>query len=165
MRGAWNSAAGRTAQDYNRRKACLGAIWEDRYHATAIETDAHQHRCLVYIDLNLVRAGVEPHPTQWEHGGYRNIQEPPDRYRLIDLAAPSMLCGSGNIADFKVGHCRWMVRGQLSELFCTSQATGCRLIGSMIGTRQRSHRVAISTLKHPLLARLTRRAVPIIGCI
>ena len=51
-------AAGRTAQDYNRRKSRLGAFWEDRYHATAIETDAHLHHCLVYIDLNMVRAGV-----------------------------------------------------------------------------------------------------------
>ena len=34
-------AAGRTAQDYNRRKSRLGAFWEDRYHATAIQTDAH----------------------------------------------------------------------------------------------------------------------------
>jgi putative transposase len=29
--------AGRTAQDYNQRKARKGAFWEDRYHATAIE--------------------------------------------------------------------------------------------------------------------------------
>lgn len=62
-------AAGRTAQDYNRRKARLGAFWEDRYHATAIETDAHLHRCLVYIDLNMVRASVVRHPfgmgTRW----------------------------------------------------------------------------------------------------
>jgi hypothetical protein len=119
----------------------------------------------VYIDLNLVRAGAVRHLTEREHGGYRNIQEPPDRYRLIDLATLSMPCGSGNVADFKVGHHRWMVRRQLSELLCTSQATVCRLIGSMISTRQRSHRVGISTLKRPLLARLTRRALPIIACV
>ena len=49
--------AGRTAQEYNQRKDRQGAFWEDRYHATAIETDEHLHRCLVYIDLNMVRAG------------------------------------------------------------------------------------------------------------
>ena len=48
--------AGRTAQEYNQRKGRQGAFWEDRYHATAIETDAHLHRCLVYIDLNMIRA-------------------------------------------------------------------------------------------------------------
>jgi REP element-mobilizing transposase RayT len=100
--------AGRTAQDYNRRKARLGAFWEDRYHATAIETDAHLHRCLVYIDLNMVRAGVVRHPTDWAHGGYREIQQPPDRYRLIDLATLSALCGFSNVADFQVGHRQWV---------------------------------------------------------
>ena len=48
--------AGRTAQEYNRRKGKQGAFWEDRYHATSIEMDEHLRRCLVYIDLNMVRA-------------------------------------------------------------------------------------------------------------
>jgi REP element-mobilizing transposase RayT len=54
--------AGRTAQDYNQRKNRQGAFGEDRYHATAIEADEHLHRCLVYIDLNMVRAGRVNHP-------------------------------------------------------------------------------------------------------
>jgi hypothetical protein len=33
--------AGRTAQAYNRRKNRNGAFWEDRYHATAVDTDEH----------------------------------------------------------------------------------------------------------------------------
>jgi len=33
--------SGRTAQQYNQRKKRKGAFWEDRYHATAIATDAH----------------------------------------------------------------------------------------------------------------------------
>ena len=48
--------AGRTAQEYNQRKGKQGAFWEDRYHATATETDEHLHRCLIYVDLNMVRA-------------------------------------------------------------------------------------------------------------
>ena len=74
--------AGRTAQEYNQRKNRQGAFWEDRYHATAIESDEHLHRCLAYMDLNMVRAGVVNHPSKWEHGGYREIQEPRDRYKL-----------------------------------------------------------------------------------
>jgi REP-associated tyrosine transposase len=31
-------AAGRTAQQFNRRKNRKGAFWQDRYHATAVET-------------------------------------------------------------------------------------------------------------------------------
>ena len=53
--------AGRTAQEYNRRKKRKGAFWQDRYHATAIESGEHLWRCLVYVDLNMVRAGVVNH--------------------------------------------------------------------------------------------------------
>ncbi len=49
--------AGRTGQEFNRRKLRQGAFWEDRYHATAVDRDEHLQRCLVYIDLNMVRAG------------------------------------------------------------------------------------------------------------
>ncbi len=59
--------AGRTAQEYNQRKSRKGAFWEDRYHATAVETDQHLIQCLMYIDLNMVRAGVVAHPKDWAH--------------------------------------------------------------------------------------------------
>jgi putative transposase len=83
--------AGRTAQEYNQRKNRQGAFWEDRYHATAIEADEHLHRCIVYIDLNMVRAGVN-HPKRWQHGGYPEIQDPPERYALLDLQELTALC-------------------------------------------------------------------------
>jgi len=76
--------AGKTAQEFNRRKDRKGAFWEDRYHATAIETGEHLIRCLVYIDLNMVRNGVVQHPSEWPHGGYHEIQNPPLRYALIN---------------------------------------------------------------------------------
>lgn len=60
-----------------------GPFWEDRYHATAVQTGTHLARCLVYIDMNMVRAGVVDHPQQWEHGGYHEILSPRERYRLI----------------------------------------------------------------------------------
>lgn len=100
--------AGRTAQEYNRRKARLGAFWEDRYHATAIESGVHLHRCLVYIDLNMVRAGVVKHPAEWPHGGYLEIQQRPKRYRVIDVATLSGLCGFDEITDFQKAHRKWV---------------------------------------------------------
>lgn len=100
--------AGRTGQEYNRRKARQGAFWEDRYHATAIEADGHLHRCIVYIDLNMVRAGVVKHPAAWTEGGYREIQNPRERYALIDLAQLSASCGFGSVADFQLAHQWWV---------------------------------------------------------
>ena len=76
--------AGRTAQEFNRCKNRKGAFWEDRYHATAVGTDQNLMQCLVYIDLNMVRAGVVEHPKDWVHGGYFEVQDSPKRYRLIN---------------------------------------------------------------------------------
>ena len=77
--------AGRTAQEYNRRKNCHGAFWEARYHATAIQAGDYLHQCVAYIDLNMMRAGVVKRPRERENSGYREIQKPPSRYGIIDL--------------------------------------------------------------------------------
>lgn len=76
--------AGKTGQEFNTRKRRKGAYWQDRYHATAVSTDDHLIRCMVYIDLNMVRAGVVKHPKDWSFGGYRYILAPPQRYQLTD---------------------------------------------------------------------------------
>ena len=76
--------AGRTGQEYNQRKNRKGAFWEDRYHATAIAFDEHLFKCMVYIDLNMVRARVVNHPAEWPFCGYHEIQNPRQRYSLID---------------------------------------------------------------------------------
>ena len=66
-----------TGQAYNRRKHRRGAFWEDCYHATAVDTEEYLVRCLVYIDVNMVRAGVVRHPREWRESGYHEIQVRP----------------------------------------------------------------------------------------
>ena len=100
--------AGRTAQEYNRRKNRHGAFWEDRYHATAIQADDHLHQCVAYIDLNMVRAGVVKHPREWKHSGYREIQKPPSRYGIIDLLELKALFGFADAAQFQETHRQWI---------------------------------------------------------
>lgn len=100
--------AGRTGQEYNQRKARRGAFWEDRYHVTAIKDDEHLHRCVVYIDLNMVHAGVERHPAAWAHGGYRAIHNPRERYTLINLNELSLSCGFTRFTDFQKAHRQWV---------------------------------------------------------
>jgi len=85
---------GCTGQAYNRRKRRRGAFWEDSYHATAVDTEAHLARCMTYIDLNMVRAGVVTHPAQWRESGYAEIQRAPQRYRIIDRAVLCELLGA-----------------------------------------------------------------------
>lgn len=100
--------AGRTARDYNQRKARAGTYWEDRYHTTAVDADEYLRRCLVYVDLNMVRAGVVKHPADWLHSGYREIQAPPERYAIVDLAALSALTGCSTVAEFQKAHREWV---------------------------------------------------------
>ena len=100
--------AGRMGQEYNQRKNRQGAYWEDRYHATAVEGDEHLRRCLVYIDLNMVRAGVVKHPAEWAHGGYREIQNPPQRRRLVELDELARQCGFASIEHFQRAHRQWV---------------------------------------------------------
>jgi len=107
--------AGRTAQEYNQRKGRQVAFWEDRYHATAIEIDEHLHRCHVYIDLNMVRAGAVTQPSEWAQSGYRGIQEPPQRYAIMDLRGLKRimwLCGS---RDFQPNRIPESCRGEIID--------------------------------------------------
>ena len=63
---AWmKSPAGEFGQAYNRRKKRSGAYWRDRYHSTWIDGGQYLWRCLLYIDLNMVRAGVVSHLQEW----------------------------------------------------------------------------------------------------
>ena len=91
--------SGRVAQEYNKRKTRHGAFWEDRYHATAVQTGAHLFRCMVYIDLNMVRAGVVQHPQQWRHSGYHETCLPPARKQRLDLNAVTELLGYSSIEE------------------------------------------------------------------
>jgi len=85
--------ASRTAVEFNQRKNRSGAFWDDNYHATAIESDHHLHRCMVYIDLNMVRARVVSHPSEWPFCGYNELMQNPQRYRLINFKTMMDLIG------------------------------------------------------------------------
>jgi putative transposase len=105
---------GQTAHPFNRRKARGGAFWQDRYHATAVETGEHLARCLVYIDLNMVRAGVVAHPAHWEVGGYHEIQEERLRYRVVDRRALADALGI-ELVQLAEAHREWVEAALQSE--------------------------------------------------
>ena len=47
-------------------------------------------------------------PCDWKHSGYREIQNPPKRYGIIDLQELSSLCGFSEVAEFQQAHRRWV---------------------------------------------------------
>lgn len=100
--------AGRTAQEYNQRKQRRGAYWEDRYHATAVDTGSYLARCLAYIDLNMVRAGAVSHPEQWDVCGYRELQHLPERYRIVDVGALQELLGIRDLGELRRARNAWV---------------------------------------------------------
>ena len=100
--------AGRTAQEYNRRKQRKGAFWEDRYHATAVESGDHLARCLTYIDLNRVRAGAVAHPGQWPDSGYCELQAPPQRYGIVDHDALITLLDLSDLPQLQQERRQWV---------------------------------------------------------
>ena len=98
---AMQLVAGRVAQEFNQRKKRKGAFWEDRYHATAIESGKHLMNCMLYIDLNMVRAGVVSHPEDWKTSSFYELVSEKTRYKKIDEAALCEFCGFKSFRDFK----------------------------------------------------------------
>lgn len=100
--------AGRTGQAYNQRKNRKGAFWQDRYHATAVQSNKHLIKCITYIDLNMVRAGVVKHPQKWIHSGHNEIQKPKQRYGLIDFKSLIRLLPIESQNELKETHRKWI---------------------------------------------------------
>jgi putative transposase len=93
--------ASRTAIEFNLRKNRSGAFWDDNYHATAVENDHHLLQCMVYIDLNMVRARAVGHPSEWAFCGYRELMKNPQRYRLINIGTVRELLGIEDLTTFQ----------------------------------------------------------------
>jgi len=100
--------AGRSGQEYNIRKKRKGAFWQDRYHATAVESQNYLLQCIVYIDLNMVRTGVVQHPSEWEFAGFNEIQNPPMRYRIIDRQYLLKFLGFESEKQMQEAHRKWV---------------------------------------------------------
>jgi putative transposase len=152
--------AGRTAQEFNQRKQRKGAFWEDRYHASAVATDTHFLKCLVYIDMNMVRAGVVTHPSSWPHGGYQEIHQPRHRYRIIDLQNLLEITGCNDIQTLQQQHGQWLsdeleINNSTRDMAWTeSLAVGNQSfvdeVKSLLGTKAGNRKVVISGDKHIL---------------
>ncbi len=80
----------------------------------------------------MVRAGVVQHPREWDASGYREIQEPPDRYRVIDRQAPQESLEIGSLPELRECHRMWVDdalasdRASRDDRWTTSVAVGSR---------------------------------------
>jgi putative transposase len=83
--GMMQRLEGDFAAAYNRRKGRKGPFFEDRFHCTGIESGEHLDNCMIYIDLNMVRARAVSHPREWQWSGYSELLREKTRYTVIDF--------------------------------------------------------------------------------
>ena len=56
---------------FNFLRSRTGTLWEGRYKATIVDTDAYLLTCLRYIELNPVRAHMVTSPAEYRWSSYR----------------------------------------------------------------------------------------------
>ena len=57
---------------FNDRQGRSGTLWEGRYRSTVIDTDRYLLACMVYLDLNPVRAGLVERPEHYPWSSHRH---------------------------------------------------------------------------------------------
>ncbi len=59
-------------QRINRQYDRTGTLWEGRYRACLVQDDLYLLHCQRYIELNPVRAGMVPDPSDYPHSSYQH---------------------------------------------------------------------------------------------
>ena len=105
---------GEFAQSYNRRKGRSGAFWSDGYACTMIEEGPHLWNAMVYIDLNMVRAGVVSHPAQWPWCSYGEWFGSRRRYGVVDRKESLRVLGGVSWDEFRTNY-EALIQGRLDK--------------------------------------------------
>jgi len=77
------------AQRFNQRHDRCGHLFQGRFGATLIESDAHMLEVIRYVALNPVRAGLATRPEDWPWSGHREVigLTEPDLVSVPDVLA------------------------------------------------------------------------------
>lgn len=78
-------ASATVARHWNRRKEHEGSVWEHPYKCTKVQDGTHLLRCLRYVSLNMVRAGVVNHPGEWKWCGHDELMGDRSRYTILSI--------------------------------------------------------------------------------
>lgn len=89
----------------------------------------------------MVRAGVVTHPSEWEMSGFNEIQNPPQRYGVIDMSALRSLCGFPDPVQFSEQHRQWVQEaisnGNVKRERCWTESIAVCSIGFVEETKAR----------------------------
>lgn len=62
----------RYVRNFNLRQGRTGTLWEGRYRSTLIQAERHLLACMVYMDLNPVRAGMVADPADYRWSSHQH---------------------------------------------------------------------------------------------
>jgi putative transposase len=68
--------------------------------------------------MNMVRAGVVSHPSEWPYGGYNEIQKPRRKCVLIDYDKLAQLTGFAKYDDFRESHYNLVTESVVTDNNC-----------------------------------------------
>lgn len=140
----------RYVQTFNRLHGRTGSLWEGRYRSTLIQTERYLLACMVYIDLNPVRAGMVERPEDFPWSSHRHyIGE-----RADTLVTPHALYwGLGNTPFAREAAYRELVQAGLAR-DTLNQLTDSAIKGWALGDDAFVREVGKQTTRRP------RRAHP-----
>jgi putative transposase len=76
---------------FNKTAGRNGHLWEGRFRSTIIEADSYLLRCMAYVALNPVRAGMVADPLAYPWSAHRAVCE--EDAERIDLGPEYLACG------------------------------------------------------------------------
>jgi putative transposase len=69
-----------------------------------VENGEHLWRCMRYIDLNMVRAGMVGHPRDWPRCGYDKLAGERRKFQVLDREKLLELTGTPSAAELARNH-------------------------------------------------------------
>ena len=76
-----------------------GHLWEGRYRSTLVEAPSYLLRCMAYVDLNPVRAGIVDGPEDYPWSGHRALRA--EDAAVLDLAPAYLELGANPRARYR----------------------------------------------------------------
>jgi putative transposase len=59
---------------FNRERGRVGHLWQGRFRSTLVEQETYFLRCMTYVDLNPVRAGLVTTPAEYPWSGHAALR-------------------------------------------------------------------------------------------
>lgn len=105
---------------------------------------------MAYLDLNMCRNHVVPHPEAWETCGYHEIKSPTQRYRIINRDRLAELLGLRSTDELAQTQQEWIASNlagdssrdpNWSESLAVGSETFAREIENRLGVRARHRKI------------------------